>query len=577
MKTQIQIKNLSRSLALPSLVIVASLPSAFAQVATTSTWTGTTDNNWNDASNWSPSGVPAPGGTAGVLNGNTVQVAANPASGVDQLLVNGSSTLEVSAQLQIIGPTGGHGLYVGANGSAGTLNVNNGGALGVTGGNLGIGRGTTGTLTLATGGSISASGINEFHLGWDGGGNGTITQSGGTFTKNGGGDVRIGAFGGTGVYNISGGTANLENLRIAFAGSGTGTINQTGGTVNHTGEVAVGWDGSGDATYNISAGSLTSSQRIRFGIGTSVRTNLINQTGGSVTVTDGRIDIGEDGGPSNIYQISGGTLNVNGDGRILVGAFNAGSGRLDVSGTGSVDVSGLVLGDGGSAAGTVNLNGGTVHTNRIVSGGSSSTQFLNLNGGTIVAKSSEGNMISGGNLVVTLQAGGVTIDSNNFDVGVSVPIAGTGDLTKTGANQLKVLGTNTYTGNTVVNEGTFTLIDGGSLKFVIGADGVNNQITGDSDGLVNLFGKVNFDLTNAASQGMWNVIDTANLGGLNLGATFGVNGWNDMGSNTWTLDSGGASYSFNAGSGIMTAVPEPATHALALVGLTAFLAFRRRG
>ncbi|RYD37331.1 MAG: PEP-CTERM sorting domain-containing protein [Verrucomicrobiaceae bacterium] len=573
MKTRNNPFDLSITLALFPLI---ALP-ASAQQASNSTWTGATDNNWNEASNWTPSTVPGTGSNAGIQNGNTVQLSTNPASAIDQLLINSTSILDLTAQLSITGPTSGHGLYVGANGGSGILNVGNGGSLGISGGNVGVGRGQTGLVTLAAGGSIMASAINEFHLGWDGGGTGTITQSGGTFTKTGGGDLRIGAFGGSGIYNISGGTANMENLRISYAGSGTGTVNQTGGTVINTGELAVGWASSGNATYNISAGSLTSSQRIRFGIGNGVRTNLINQTGGSVTVTDGRIDIGENAGPTNTYSISGGSVTVNGDGRILVGAFNDSTGNLNVSGTGVVDVSGIVLGDGGSAAGTVNLNGGTVRTNRIVSGGSSSTQHLNLNGGTIVAKSSEGNMISGGKLVVDLQAGGVTIDSNGFDIGISVPLSGVGSLTKTGTDQLKLLGANTYTGNTVVNEGILTLIDSGSLAFKIGADGVNNQITGDGGGVLNLFGKLNFDLANAASQGMWNIVDTTNLAGVNYGIDFGVTGWTDAGSNVWTFDTGSSFYSFNGADGILTAVPEPGSMGLACAGLGLLVAFRRRG
>lgn len=573
MKTRIKPLNLSATLALCPFL---ALP-AFAQQASNSTWTGATDSNWNEASNWNPAAIPGTGSNAGILNGNTVQLSTNAASGIDQLLINGASVLDLTAQLSITSPTNGHGLYVGANGGSGILNVGSGGTLGLTGGNFGVGRGQTGLVTLAAGGTITASTINEFHLGWDGGGTGTITQTGGTFTKTGGGDLRIGAFGGSGIYNISGGTANLENLRISFAGSGTGTINQTGGIVNHTGELALGWASTGNATYNISAGSLTSSQRIRFGIGNGVRTNLVNQTGGSVTVTDGRIDIGETAGPTNTYSISGGTVTVNGDGRILVGAFNNSSGNLDVSGTGVVDVSGLTLGDGGTAAGTVNLNGGTVRTNRIVSGGSSSTQHLNLNGGTIVAKSSEGNMIAGSKLVVDLQAGGVTIDSNGFDVGISVPISGVGSLTKTGTNQLKLIGANSYTGDTVINDGILSLIEGGTLSFAIGADGVNNQITGDGGGMLNLFGKLNFDLANAASQGMWNIIDTTNLTGVNFGANFGVNGWTDAGANVWTMNNGGAFYSFNGASGILTAVPEPGSLGLAFAGLGLAVVFRRRG
>ena len=570
-----QTSRLKTRLLLPSFVLLSSA-AAMAQQGTTSSWTGATDSNWNEGTNWNPAGVPGTTANAGILNGNTVAVSSNASSAVSQVLVNGTSTLNVAAQLTIAAASG-QGLYSGANGSAGTLNVNSGGALSVTGGNFGVGRGTTGNVNLAAGGTINASGIGEFHIGWDGGGTGTISQTGGTFTKSGGGDTRIGAFGGSGAYNISGGTANLENLRISFAGNGTGTITQTGGDVVHTGELAVGWANTGNATYNISSGTLVSSERIRFGIGDGARSNTFNQTGGTVTVTNGRVDIGEGSGATNVYQISAGTLNVNGDGRMLVGAFNASSGRLDVSGTGLVNVSQVTLGDGGSATGVVNLNGGTISTNRIISGGSSSTQTLNLNGGTIQAKSSEGNMIAGSKLTVNLLAGGVTIDSNGFDVGIALGMGGTGALTKAGDNQLKLVGVNTYTGNTIINQGVLTLIEGGSLNFAIGADGINNQITGDGDGTLNLFGMMNFDLANAASQGLWNIVDEANLAGVNYGANFGVTGWDDLGSNVWSKNTGTSLYTFDGGTGLLSAalVPEPASLAMALGGL-GLLTFRRR-
>jgi len=560
---------------LPSFVLFT-CAAAHAQQATTSSWTGATDSNWNETTNWNPGGVPGTTSNAGILNGGTAEVSSNATSAVAQVLVNGNSVLNVAAQLNITA-TSGQGLYSGANGSAGTINVNNGGTLAVTGGNFGIGRGTTGNLNLAAGGTITASGIGEFHIGWDGGGTGTVTQTGGTFTKSGGGDTRIGAFGGNGIYNISGGTSNLENMRISFAGSGTGTVNQTGGDVVHSGELAVGWANTGNATYNISAGTLVSSQRIRFGIGDGARTNLINQTGGTVTVTDGRVDLGEGTGATNVYQISAGTLNVNGDGRVLVGAFGASSGRLDVSGSGLVNAGQVTLGDGGSATGVVNLNGGTIHTNRIISGGSTSTQTLNLNGGTIKAKSSEGNMIAGSKLVVNILSGGVTFDSNGFDIGVPANMGGTGSLTKIGENQLKLIGNNTYTGNTIINEGLLTLIEGGSLTFAIGADGVNNQITGDGDGSLNLFGLMNFDLANAASQGMWNIVDKDNLAGVNFGANFGVTGWDNMGSNVWTKNTGTSLFTFDGGTGLLSAalVPEPTSLTMALGGL-GLLTLRRR-
>lgn len=575
----------SKALALP-LVMAVAAPSLFAQQATTDTWTGATDDNWNVGTNWSNAVVPGAASNAGILNGASVDILANPISAISQLLVNGTSTLDISAALGITTSANEQGFYSGANGSAGTINILNGGAVTQTGGNFGVGRGTTGLLTIAEGGSFSSSGNNEFHLGWDGGGTGTVTQTGGTFTKTGGGDTRIGAFGGSGIYNISGGTASINNLRVSFAGSGTGTINQSGGTVNNTGEMALGWASTGDAVYNLTSGSLVSSQRMRFGIGNGVRNNTFNQSGGSVTITNGRVDIGEEAGPTNTYNISGGTLAVNGDGRILVGAFGGSNGTLNVSGTGSITTaSSIALGETGTAKGTLNLNGGTVTTTRIFGGSSSVAQTVNWNGGKVVAKASEGNFIAKGTgaFVVDIKAGGAVMDTAGFDIGIPASMSGVGSLTKLGSgasDQLKLIGANTYEGNTYVDAGLLTLIDNGSLKFVIGATGVNNQITSNllTGGSVNLFGDFVFDLTNAAGVGIWPIIDYTKLTSVSFaGDTFTVPGFTDQGGGIWTKEQGGNIYTFDRGTGfLIAAIPEPGTIAMAIGGIGVLCIFRRR-
>ncbi len=55
---------------------------------------------------------------------------------------------------------------------------------------------------------------------------------------------------------------------------------------------------------------------------------------------------------------------------------------------------------------------------------------------------------------VTMSTGGGTFDTNGYDLIVSKAIGGGGGLSKTGTSILTLSGANSYTGGTVVNEGT---------------------------------------------------------------------------------------------------------------------------
>ena len=64
---------------------------------------------------------------------------------------------------------------------------------------------------------------------------------------------------------------------------------------------------------------------------------------------------------------------------------------------------------------------------------------------------------------ITLNAGGGTIDTNGFSLGLGATASGVGELTKTGAGTLRFAAPMTYTGGTTVNAGTLEMISGSSL------------------------------------------------------------------------------------------------------------------
>jgi autotransporter-associated beta strand protein len=433
---------------LPFVVTIV-LNHAVAQQESTTVWNGDfeTPGNWADET-WS-NGVPVADSLAGILNGGTVNVtAATPI--LEQLHLSGGSTLNVGAVLEVAGtnavpavvdPPSSAIPATGVIVNAGALNVNAGGDLKMnTGGVLMIGKDATGNLNLLANGFITTD--LEVQVGSGGtSGAGTLTQSGGTLTHT-ASLFKVGPDTSVGQFNISGGTATINSLRLKFGGNIAGqssTFNQTGGVVNFTGETAIGWDTVANATYNLSDGTITTNNRLRVGVsnkGDATRSCIFNQTGGEVNVT-GRIDIG-DSTPSsvvNVYDMSGGTLTTTS--QVQVGAFGNASGILRFRGTADATLAGMYVGTNATNTGTVTFQDDAV----------SSITNLEIRNGS-VTQSGESSQVDA---------------TNRFFVGSS-------DVTKTAVSgtytladgTLNLFGTDNRVGTNVTTSATLN-IEGGML------------------------------------------------------------------------------------------------------------------
>jgi len=339
-----------------------------------------------------------------------------------------------------------------------------------------IGTSQTGAITMNAGTlqllSQDAAEVIEPELviGIETGGLGTLTQTGGfldgSAARLDGGhpDTRIGAFGGSGVYNLQSGTANLWNLRVGFANpASVGTINHSSGTLTHMGELALGW---ADATgnYNLSGDAiLSTNNRIRVGA-TGGTEGTFTQSGGSAEIFGGRLELGTESGAHGTYNMSGGTMTVHDD--IFVGAFDDGvpKGTTGVyNQTGGDVISNRVwVGFDVGTSGSVYLGGGTLKTQRIFMEPNKGTGTVTFDGGTLVANGG-GDIIHGFPLV-TANAGGATIDSNDNGTTIVPPVVGPGGLTKIGENQLTLTALSNYEGSTVVNNGRLILTQPGGLN-----------------------------------------------------------------------------------------------------------------
>ena len=366
---------------------------------------------------------------------------------------------------------------------SGVLRVNSSNNLG--GGELEFGGGTLNTISTFTNSRAVLFGGSHSKARFDVDTSTTLTQSGQitgaattTLIKKGGGTLRTTASNGGTFF----GDIEIEDGTFDLAGGGDGLSNLTTVTVNSPGIFLV--NNPDDIGALDGDGSVVLNQILRIGHNDASTTfsgvlsgvGLFGKRGaGTVTLTGNNTYTG-------LTDIDGETLRLSGAGRI--------------SNSSNVDI----------ALGT--------------------TFDLNDVTDTIGALSGSGSVLLGG--------GGVnafTIGANNSSGTFGGVISGMGDLVKSGTGTQTLTGANTYLGATVVDLGTLTLADGGSIS--------QTSLTINSGGTATLDGAATtWDLSGNL------LIGSGGDGHLNIdqGATLTVNGSVTLGSTgiagTLSLDGG---------------------------------------
>jgi hypothetical protein len=395
-------------------------------------------------------------------------------------------------------------MSVGQDGT-GFLNVSGNGIVDVRG--LIFGRWATpgnGTGTLTGNGAILTH-ENGFTVAQQG--IGTFTQSGGTVTVPESGDgnqwMYIGRDGGTGVYNMSAGTLNSgQRIQLGQSRTSKGTFNLTGGavtvghnmsvgdagtgildvsggtlTVNDEGLIIGAWRDVGDAAnppnppnaggnglLKVSGTGVINANNLRIARGDPSQANggiyntgVVQQTGGTVTVTN-EVTVGSRNVLSNgTYNISGGSLSAN-----IIRVAAGGTGTMNVSGNAAVNATQAFMvgtNDAAIGTGTGTQTGGTVHSGGWVSIGTdaAATGTYTLSGGSLIADG-DFNVSDNGGSAGTLNLSGSGIAQGNAvflgkQANTTAIVMQTGGTMKVGGGNLNIA-----TNATAV--GTYNLQDG---------------------------------------------------------------------------------------------------------------------
>jgi len=445
---------------------------------------------------------------------NTMDLGTNAGSNSNSLTVTGTGTV-------LNRGGGGSFIWVGNTGNSNTMNVQNGGT--VITGRFGAGRngGDNNTATISGSGSLLVT--NTTTNAWmqiggdtatDSDTNGVVVQNGGKWNFTGTGTTREWSVG-----RQIGDDSNY--IRVTGTGSSLnvnfGLPISLGGKASGT---ALTTGGNSNTLEVLDGGSVTTVTPIY--VGTSVATSTTASINNAIqlgngTATTASITVNASAGQFNTAAGYDGTYIIPGNTTPTAPQ----SSSYTVPGTGGLTTQGIFLVDATSA--------------------------LNINNGRLIAGdsfSSASQLISGPGSVNLAGPAYFRVPASSLNATISSAISGTGSLTKETAGTLILSGANSYTGNTTVT--------GGELR-------LNSSFLADSS-TVSLFTGSFLNLNFSGSD----TVDKLFFDGVQQAA------------GTYNATSN-PDFFLGSGSLIVTsAVPEPATLALAAVGGLAIAALARR-
>ncbi len=425
-------------------------------------------------------------------------------------------------------------------------------------------------------GTVDVSGsaivnLTAMMIGEEAGGHGVFNQSGGTvnFSSN------LWMAGQTSALNVSGGSLNLGSNTLAL-GMGSPAASVSTVTVNGTGSITAGTLAMGlfsrnatSMTVNLGDGTAGGNLTITgmsYGAGATAGPTTINFNGGTLTASNTFSMITQ---ASTVVQSGGAFINVVPTRTFTIGTAltdGGGGGGLTKDGTGT-----LILTGNNTYTGDTTVNTGTLQIGAGGRLGSGAYAGNITNGGTFIYAGTNAQTLSGvisgsGNLThnaastltlsgVNIYTGATTISGGTLEIGgagslnsgsyagnitnnatllwnstaaqtLGGVISGTGSFIKTNSATVTLSGLNTYTGATVVSEGTLEV----GATGLLGSGNYTNSITITNDASF-VFGGTNAQILSGVISGSGNLTKSGN-------GTLTLSGTNNTYTGTTTISAG---------------------------------------
>ncbi|MCG7915610.1 MAG: hypothetical protein JAY71_17240 [Candidatus Thiodiazotropha weberae] len=289
--------------------IIAALGVGFCSSAFSASWLCTNTDDWNNSACWSTPSIPGATETALIQAAPATDIVINynnsttPNEMLDEIVLDAEATGTATLIRNDNFDLNSLNVFIGQRGAGVSSVIQNSGSSDFDIGSLGVSAGSTGYYELNGTASLQ---WRILQLG--GFGSGEFVQSGGNHVIN--GDFQIGGAGipshsatSSGRYTLNGGTLTANGVEDVGRW-GSGVFIQNGGTHNvrllHISRKA------GDGLYEMNDGVLSVTERLE--VGTIPASNgVFVQNGGSVTVGGSTI-ISANGHAAGSYQLNGGTL-----------------------------------------------------------------------------------------------------------------------------------------------------------------------------------------------------------------------------------------------------------------------------
>ncbi|ASM74311.1 outer membrane protein IcsA autotransporter [Pseudosulfitobacter pseudonitzschiae] len=318
--------------------------------------------------------------------------------------------------------------------------------------------GTGGITASGTSANITLSGANDYT---------------GATTITGGGILRVdngAAIVDTGAVDVVAGTFELLANETIGTLAGAGSVALNANTLAVAGAGSTGFSGSVGGTGGLNksgSGTLTLSGTNDYTGTTSINGGTLRVDNGVAIIDTGAVDvvagtfellanetIGTLAGAGSV-ALNANTLTVAGAGSTGFSGSAGGTGGLSKSGSGTLTLSGT-----NDYTGTTSINGGTLRVDNGVA--IADTGAVEVSSGTfeLLADETIGTLTGAGSVALntnTLTVAGA--GSTEFSGG----LGGTGGLTKAGSGSFLLSDTNSYTGATLVSQGTLVLSGGTAL------------------------------------------------------------------------------------------------------------------